>query len=126
MQETVTRNRGLDHEEGLVIEIGHGDVSGVDLLDVGLSHARLSGVARKNGIGLPGLSEPETIRHYVRLSQRDYAIDTGIFPLGSCTMKRNARLNEKVARMPGFADLHPLQPQSTMPGALELMARLSH
>ena len=65
------------------------------------------------------------MRHYVRLSQKNYAIDAGIYPLGSCTMKHNPRLNEKMARLPGFADIHPLQPQSTVPGALDLIAELS-
>ena len=50
------------------------------------------------------------MRHYMRLSQKNYAIDTGLYPLGSCTMKHNPRLNEKMARLPGFADMHPLQP----------------
>ena len=62
-------------------------------------------------IGLPGLSEPEVIRHYVRLSRKNYAIDGGLYPLGSCTMKHNPRLNEKMARLPGFGDLHPLAPR---------------
>jgi glycine dehydrogenase subunit 2 len=66
---------------------------------------------RRSAIGLPGLSEPETMRHYVRLSRMNYAIDAGLYPLGSCTMKHNPRLNEKMARLPGFADIHPLQPQ---------------
>ena len=65
------------------------------------------------------------MRHYVRLSQKNYAIDSGIFPLGSCTMKHNPRLNEKIARLPGFADIHPLQPTSTVPGGLELIAELA-
>jgi glycine dehydrogenase subunit 2 len=64
------------------------------------------------------------MRHYVRLSQKNYAIDSGIYPLGSCTMKHNPRLNEKMARLPGFADIHPLQPLSTVPGAIELIAEL--
>ncbi len=65
------------------------------------------------------------MRHYVRLSRMNYGIDSGVFPLGSCTMKHNPRLNEKMARLPGFGDIHPLQPQSTVPGALELIAELS-
>jgi glycine dehydrogenase subunit 2 len=65
------------------------------------------------------------MRHYVRLSQKNYGIDTGMFPLGSCTMKHNPRLNEKVARLPGFGDIHPLQPLSTVPGAIALIAELS-
>src|SRR5208337_2829682 len=87
---------------------------------------RLGGLERSEPIGLPGLSEPEAIRHYVRLSQKNYSIDTGIFPLGSCTMKHNPRLNEKMARLPGFADVHPLQPQETVQGALELLHTLAH
>jgi glycine dehydrogenase subunit 2 len=61
----------------------------------------------------------------VRLSQKNYGIDTGMFPLGSCTMKHNPRLNEKMARLPGVGDIHPLQPLSTVPGAVELIAELS-
>ena len=64
------------------------------------------------------------MRHYTRLSRQNYAIDLGLFPLGSCTMKHNPRLNEKVARMPGFADIHPLQPVDTVQGALELIDEL--
>ena len=77
-------------------------------------------------IGLPGLSEPEVVRHYTRLSQKNYSIDSGFYPLGSCTMKHNPRLNEKMARLPGFADIHPLQPVKTVQGALELIDRLAH
>jgi glycine dehydrogenase subunit 2 len=65
------------------------------------------------------------VRHYVRLSQKNYSIDAGLYPLGSCTMKHNPRLNERMARLPGFADIHPLQPQSTVPGALHLMQELA-
>ncbi len=78
-----------------------------------ISDDRLAGQRRKGAIGLPGLSEPEVVRHYVRLSRMNYAIDSGLYPLGSCTMKHNPRLNEKMARLPGFGDLHPLAPQST-------------
>ena len=66
------------------------------------------------------------MRHYTRLSQKNYAIDIGLYPLGSCTMKHNPRLNEKMARLPGFADIHPLQPVSTVQGALELIDTLAH
>jgi glycine cleavage system P protein (glycine dehydrogenase) subunit 2 len=66
------------------------------------------------------------MRHYVRLSQKNYGIDTGLFPLGSCTMKHNPRINEKMARLPGIGDIHPLQPLSTVHGATELIAELAH
>jgi glycine dehydrogenase subunit 2 len=65
------------------------------------------------------------VRHYTRLSRQNYAIDLGLFPLGSCTMKHNPRLNEKVARLPGFADVHPLQPQETVQGALQVINELA-
>ena len=120
---TISGDRGLDHEEPLIFELGHGAI-GVDLADVKVSEARLGGLRRKGAIGLPGLSEPEVIRHFVRLSRMNYAIDAGLYPLGSCTMKHNPRLNEKMARLPGFGDLHPLAPQSTTQGALELISQL--
>ena len=80
----------------------------------------------KARVELPGLTEPEAIRHYVRLSRNNYSIDAGLYPLGSCTMKHNPRLNEKMARLPGFADVHPLQPVSTAQGALEIIEALSN
>ena len=86
---------------------------------------RLGGLARKEPIGLAGLSEPQAMRHYVRLSQRNASIDASFYPLGSCTMKHNPRLNEKLARLPGFADIHPMQPQKTVQGALSLIAELA-
>jgi len=76
---------------------------------------------RTKPIGLPGLSEPAVMRHYVKLSQKNFSIDTGMYPLGSCTMKFNPRLNEAMARLPGFAEIHPLQPQSTVQGALKAL-----
>jgi len=84
------------------------------------------GALLRTSLDLPGLSEPETVRHYTRLSRQNYAIDLGLFPLGSCTMKHNPRLNEKVARMAGFADIHPLAPQESVQGALELIDTLAH
>ena len=65
------------------------------------------------------------MRHYVRLSQRNASIDASFYPLGSCTMKHNPRLNEKMARLPGFADIHPLQPRKTVQGALAMIAELA-
>jgi glycine dehydrogenase subunit 2 len=86
----------------------------------------LESLLRHRPIGLPGLSEPETVRHYTRLSRQNYGIDLGFFPLGSCTMKHNPRLNEKMARLPGFADIHPLQPISSVQGALALIDLVAH
>ena len=123
--ETVSGSRGLLQAEGLIFEIGTSETTGVDLPAPKNRTGRLGGVARKVATGLPGLSEPEMVRHYMRLSQRNYAIDLGFFPLGSCTMKHNPRLNEKMARLPGFGDIHPMQPQATVQGALELIDELA-
>ena len=123
--DTVSGSKGLLQAEGLIFEIGTQDTTGVDLPTPKNRTGRLGGVARKQPTGLPGLSEPQTVRHYMRLSQKNYAIDLGLFPLGSCTMKHNPRLNEKLARLPGFADIHPLQPQATVQGALELIDELA-
>lgn len=122
---TFTGNRALMLEEALIFEIGTTDTTGVDLPEVGGVASRLGGLERNRTIGLPGLSEPETVRHYTRLSRQNYAIDLGFFPLGSCTMKHNPRLNEKVARMAGFADVHPLQPVETVQGALAVINELA-
>ncbi len=122
---TISGNRGLAQAEKLIFEIGTPRRTGVDFPKLKGVKPRLGGMERTDEIGLPGLSEPETMRHYVRLSQKNYAIDMGVYPLGSCTMKHNPRLNEKMARLPGFADVHPLQPRGTVQGALELMGELS-
>jgi glycine dehydrogenase subunit 2 len=124
--ETTSGNRGLLQAEPLIFETGHATGAGVDLPAPKGTPNKLGGLGRKAALDLPGLSEPETMRHFVRLSQRNYAIDLGLFPLGSCTMKHNPRLNERAARFEGFADLHPLQPTSTIQGALELMDELAH
>lgn len=73
---------------------------------------------------LPEVSEPEAFRHFVRLSQQNFAIDSVMYPLGSCTMKYNPKVNEWAARLPGFAQLHPYAPERMIQGALELMHRL--
>src|SRR5205085_2153976 len=121
---TFTGNRALRIEEALIFETGRTEVTGVDFDEPAPFTARLGGLERKE-IGLPGLAEPEAVRHYVRLSRMNYGIDSGVFPLGSCTMKHNPRLNEKVARLPGFGDIHPLQPQETVQGALQCINELA-
>jgi len=124
--QTFTGNKALQIHENLIFEIGDFNGTGVDIPTPEGLAPRLGGMERTDTIGLPGLAEPEAMRHYVRLSQKNYAIDMGPFPLGSCTMKHNPRLNEKMARLPGFGDIHPLQPVSTVQGALELIDRLAH
>ena len=120
-----TGNRALDLEEALIFESGRLDATGVDIEEPAPFASRLGGLERTGEIGLPGLTEPETVRHYVRISRNNYSIDAGLYPLGSCTMKHNPRLNEKMARLPGLSDIHPLQPVSTVPGALELIDTLA-
>jgi glycine dehydrogenase subunit 2 len=128
---------GVDFESPSPLEgrgLGRGGVFGDDaasstaplptLSPEGERASRLACLERNRPIGLPGLSEPQTVRHYTRLSRQNYAIDLGLFPLGSCTMKHNPRLCEKMARLPGFADIHPLQPTDTVQGALEVIAKL--
>src|ERR1700722_392143 len=80
--------------------------------------------ARKEAAAFPEVSEPEVVRHFVRLSQWNFSIDSQFYPLGSCTMKFNPKVNEWAARLPGFAKLHPYAPESMAQGALELMVRL--
>ncbi|MGN6696928.1 MAG: aminomethyl-transferring glycine dehydrogenase subunit GcvPB [Thermomicrobiales bacterium] len=79
---------------------------------------------RRETLDLPEVAERDVIRHFTRLSQLNYAIDLGLYPLGSCTMKYNPRINEDCARQPGFALLHPYQPAETVQGALELLYEL--
>jgi glycine dehydrogenase subunit 2 len=118
-------DRGLLQDEPLIFELNGWRKTGVDLPEPEGEASDLEGLVRRGPAALPGLSEPEAVRHYVRLSQMNHAIDLAVYPLGSCTMKHNPRLNERLARLSGFADLHPLQPVSTVQGALELMDRLS-
>lgn len=124
--ETTSGSKGLEQSEALIYERGSVEQCGVDLPEPKGSATRLGGLERKSELGLPGLSEPETMRHYVRLSRKNYAIDLGLYPLGSCTMKHNPRLNEKMARLPGFADVHPMQPASTVQGAYGVIGELAH
>ncbi len=116
---------GLNHETDLLIKQTRAGACGVDLPEVAKFSLRTGQNERKN-IGLPEVNEPQVIRHFVRLSNQNYSIDAGFYPLGSCTMKHNPRLNEKTARFAGFADIHPMQDQSTVQGALELMYNLQN
>ncbi len=83
-----------------------------------------AGMLRKEPAPLPEVSEIEVVRHYTHLSQRNFGVDTGFYPLGSCTMKYNPKLNEDMAVLPGFARIHPLQPENTVQGAIQLFYEL--
>lgn len=124
--DTASGHRGLDFEEPLIFELDTVNSTAVDLPEPAHEEDRLNGLRRRGKIGLPGLSEPEAVRHYTRLSGKNYSIDSGYYPLGSCTMKHNPRLNEKMARLPGFADIHPFQPENTVQGAYKVMDCLAH
>ncbi len=116
---------GLNHESEILIKQSTIGACGVDLPEIAEFNLR-TGQEKRQEIGLPQVNEPTVIRHFVRLSNQNYSIDAGFYPLGSCTMKHNPRLNEKMARLAGFSDIHPLQDQSTVQGALELMYNLQN
>lgn len=93
-----------------------------DVPDAMLSESIPSAFLRQEELSLPELSEVEAVRHYTELSHRAYGVDDGFYPLGSCTMKYNPKVNEWAARLPGFASVHPYQPESTVQGCLQLMS----
>ena len=96
----------------------------LDVPDVEASVVLPSELVREPDPHFPDLTEMEVVQHFHRLSQLNFAVDEGLYPLGSCTMKYNPRLNEQTARLPGLASLHPLQPQSQTQGALRLIWEL--
>ncbi|RST73800.1 glycine dehydrogenase subunit 2 [Siminovitchia acidinfaciens] len=93
----------------------------LDVPEIDIEQCIPSGYLREDEPGLPEVSELDIMRHYTELSTHNHGIDSGFYPLGSCTMKYNPKINESVARFPGFAHIHPLQPESSVQGALELM-----
>ena len=125
MTNFIPKESGLNYETELLINQSTRGACGVDLPQIKDFNLRINGKARKT-IGLPEVNEPQVLRHFVRLSLQNYSIDGGFYPLGSCTMKHNPRINEKIARLPGFAKIHPLQNQDTIQGALEVMYNLQH
>jgi glycine dehydrogenase subunit 2 len=118
--------RGLAHEEPLVFEHGSKGRCGVSLPSpaAGAADDLPAALVRTAVDGLPELSELEVVRHFTRMSVWNHGIDTGFYPLGSCTMKYNPKSSEALARLPGFAGLHPLAPAEHAQGSLELMHAL--
>lgn len=96
----------------------------LDVPDIDLDEWLPEEFNRKNEPELPEVSELQLMRHYTALSKRNHGVDSGFYPLGSCTMKYNPKINEDVARYPGFAFIHPLQEEETVQGALEMMYNL--
>lgn len=92
----------------------------LDVPEVDLSELLPDTMIRKQDAELPEVSELDIMRHYTALSNRNHGVDTGFYPLGSCTMKYNPKINEAVARIPGFANIHPLQDESSVQGAMEI------
>src|SRR2546421_4511641 len=96
----------------------------LDVPEVPVSELLPADAIRSSPPELPEIAEPEIVRHYNNLSKKNFDLDTGFYPLGSCTMKHNPKLHERVAALPGYARLHPLQTPERAQGALELMWRL--
>ncbi|WP_305043791.1 aminomethyl-transferring glycine dehydrogenase subunit GcvPB, partial [Geoalkalibacter sp.] len=117
--------RGLQLNEKLLFEHSDKGRKGYSLpaLDVPAAHLP-SELVRADIPGFPELSELDVVRHFTRLSTWNYGVDTGFYPLGSCTMKYNPKVNEVACRLPGFAGVHPYAPQELAQGALELMYQL--
>ncbi len=97
---------------------------GIDLPALDVPEAELPEDLVRADNGLPELSQIQIARHYLKLSQRNYGVDSGFYPLGSCTMKYNPKVNEMIARLPGFAELHPLLPAASVQGSLAVMFNL--
>ncbi len=113
--------------EPLIYEISQPGRISFSLPDLDVPQAEMPDAAmlrEPEKIGLPEVSELDVVRHFTHLSRLNYAIDVGFYPLGSCTMKYNPKLNEDMARLPGFSDVHPLQPEETVQGALQIQYEL--
>ncbi len=110
--------------EPLIYELSAPERAGVKAPMLDVPPSALPASLVRADLPLPEVSEIDVVRHFVRLSQLNYAIDKGMYPLGSCTMKYNPKINEVTARLPGFTGLHPLQSEETIQGALYLMYEL--
>lgn|SRR5574341_89126 len=114
--------------EKVIFELSSKGRIGCNLPDLDLPEKPLASILPpdflRENLNLPEVSEPEVMRHFIRLSTLNHHVDKGFYPLGSCTMKYNPKINEYLARLPGFAQIHPLQPEETVQGALKLMYQL--
>jgi len=110
--------------EPLLFEMSREGRDGVLLPGCDVPETPIPDTLRRASLSLPEVAENDVVRHYVRLSQMNYSVDTGLYPLGSCTMKYNPKVNEATARLPGFALLHPLQDPATAQGAMALVCGL--
>lgn len=115
---------GFIPETGLIFERSQPGRQGVGFPLVDVPETELPAEMCRSELNLPEVSELEMVRHFTRLSQKNFAIDIGFYPLGSCTMKYNPKINDAMANLAGFQDIHPYQDPSTIQGALELMWEL--
>ncbi|KRF05512.1 glycine dehydrogenase [Paenibacillus sp. Soil766] len=121
----------MNNEKALIFEMSHpGRVAyslpDSDVPDVNIEELLPAKFRRQTEPDLPEVYEIDVIRHYTALSRRNFGVDNGFYPLGSCTMKYNPKINEDVARFPGFAHIHPYQPEESIQGAMELLYNLQH
>jgi len=114
----------LKNLEPLIFEFSQPGRQGTQVPSLDVPEADLPTELLRQELPLPEVSEIDTVRHFVRLSQLNYAVDIGFYPLGSCTMKYNPKVNDVAAQMPGFAHTHPYQPDETVQGNLALMYEL--
>src|SRR5467141_3176095 len=120
----------ISHNEALIFERSHPGRIGYRLPPLDVDETPLDEIVPKelqrddDLKGMPEVSEVDVVRHFTRISTWNYSIDLGLYPLGSCTMKYNSRLNEKIARIAGFANLHPLASEADAQGALEVVYEL--
>lgn len=114
----------INDPEPLLFEISTPGRQAYTLPELDVPAAPLPVADVRDELNLPELSELDLVRHYTRLSQKNYSIDTVFYPLGSCTMKYNPKINEKIAALDGFSQVHPLQPPETVQGSLQLMYEL--
>jgi glycine dehydrogenase subunit 2 len=120
-----TQAKGLVLDEALLFEKSQPGRVGYSIPSLDVPAAEPQPELLRGGIeGFPELSEVDVVRHYTRLSTWNYGVDTGFYPLGSCTMKYNPKVNEAACRLPGFCEIHPQAPEVLNQGALELMYRL--
>lgn len=119
----------VKHDKALIFELSKPGRIGYSLPECDVPETPIESLIpekllRKKPAELPEVYEVDVIRHYTALSRRNFGIDNGFYPLGSCTMKYNPKINEDVARFPGFAKIHPYQPEQSVQGALELLYTL--
>ena len=113
----------IPFEEKLSFEYTSVGLQGSDIFKPDTEYNK-TGVTVRGKCGLPQMTEPQVVKHFTRLSTQNFSIDANFYPLGSCTMKYNPKLNEKTARLPGFASLHPMQSEKSTQGALRLIYTL--